>query len=40
MIEYSDHARRKMAERNISAARVEDVLKVGFRSADIKNRQR
>lgn len=40
MIEYSDHAKRKMAERNISPARVEEVLKVGVRSPDLKNRQR
>ncbi len=29
-----------MAERNISAARVEEVLELGFRPADIKNGQR
>lgn len=40
MIEYSDHARRKMAERNISAGRVQEVLRVGLRSPDLKNRQR
>lgn len=40
MIEYSDHARKKMTERNISPVRVEEVLKLGIRSPDLKNRQR
>lgn len=29
-----------MAERNMSPGRVEEVLKVGVRSPDLKNRQR
>ena len=39
-IRYSLHAQRKMAERNIPKERVETVLRVGRRLADVKNRQR
>lgn len=40
MIEYSPHAQRKMAERNIPRERVESVFRLGKRMLDIKNRQR
>jgi len=39
-IRYTLHAQRKMAERNIPKERVETVLRVGRRLADVKNRQR
>lgn len=39
-VRYSLHARRKMAERNISRERVETVLRMGGMLSDVKNRQR
>ena len=40
MVEFSHHAQRKMAERNISPERVETVLHIGSTVPDIKNRMR